>query len=255
MKEVCMAGKKDADKGKKTWFAKGKEGAERSKQVDAETQAKFEQSGIRRLWLENDTSAKFTFLDNPEFFMHEHNLKIGKSYHNYFTCIKDFDTCPLCESGDNPSYVVVGTIINHAKWKDKDEVEHTNQKQLAVFRGRARQKILKQIEKREGDLTYCVYEASRGSISTECSTGEDFEFLKRLTKAQVKMLVPEGEKEEWIEPYNYEELFKPKPIAELRKLAGTAAPIGAAEEQDKAVEAPTEEKGAGTKVGSIDDLL
>jgi len=160
-----MAEKKGA------WFLKGKEGMKRASQEDEAAKQRREQKGPRRLWLASDSSTKLTFLDTPEFFLYEHQLKIGGNWRNWYTCLKAVDTCPICESGEHPSYVVVATVINHRKWHDKDGKVHQNEKQLAVFKGRARQRIVKQIERREGDLKFCVYEFSRGTQSTEASTG------------------------------------------------------------------------------------
>jgi hypothetical protein len=77
-----------------------------------------------------------------------------------------------------------------------------NQKQLFVGKGRARQRLQKQIERRDGDLSCCVYEMSRGTGQTECATGEDFEYIKRLQKKQLRAFVPEGQDpEQWLAPY------------------------------------------------------
>jgi len=166
-------------------------------------------------------------LDTPQFFLYEHQLKIGGNWRNWFTCLKDIDTCPICESGEHPSYVVVATVINHRKWTDKEGKVHQNEKQLAVFKGKARERILKQIERRDGDLKFCVYEFSRGSSGTEASTGEDFEFLnKRLTKKQLMSLAPAGADETWIEPFDYAEILAPKTPKELRAIVGGEEPVG-----------------------------
>lgn len=150
------------------WFQRGKEGIEKSKQIDAAIKTRREQSGAIRFWLKADESAKFTFLDSPDFFLHEHNLKLGGKFFNFFTCIQEADTCPICESGDNPSYVLVATVINHREYTDKEGKKHKNQKQLLVLKGRAKDKIIRQIEKRQ-DLKFCTYESHRGAGPTECS--------------------------------------------------------------------------------------
>lgn len=218
---------------KKAWFQKGEAGRKQAESEDAAAEARRKaRSGPQRFYLKNDTSAKSTFLDNPDFFLHEHNLKINGKFYNYFTCLKDIDTCPICDDGDQPSYIVVATIIDHRKFT-KEGKEYVNEKKLIVFKGRARQRIMKQIERRDGDLKFCAYELSRGSTGTECSTGEDFEFLKRLTREQVISLAPKGTTaEDWLKPLNYEEIFAPKTAAELRKILGGEVPVGAGEEGD-----------------------
>lgn len=222
-----------AEKKKGAWYLKGQEGTKRSGQEDEAAKQRREQKGPRRFWLANDTSTKVTFLDTPQFFLYEHQLKIGGNWRNWFTCLKDIDTCPICESGEHPSYVVVATVINHRKWTDKENKVHQNEKQLIVFKGRARQRIMKQIERRDGDLKYCVYELARGTQNTEASTGEDFEFLnKRLTKKQLLSLAPAGSDETWAEPLDYAEILAPKTPKELRAVVGGEEPVGAGEDGD-----------------------
>ena len=171
-------------------------------------------------------------LDNPEFFFHEHNLKIGGKYFNFFTCLRDMGTCPLCESGDNPSYCVAATIINHNKYEDSKGNVHQNQKQLFVARGKARGKIVRQIEKRE-DLSLSVFEFYRDNQQNTSSVGEEIEFLGKLTKDKLASLQPDDAPDDWTEPFDYETIFEPKSEEELRKLVGLKAPIGSDEEERK----------------------
>lgn len=109
-------------KKKKSWYRTGEEGWAKAKQEDAEAKKRMEESRDprkNRFWLENDSAAKVTWLDTPSFFLHEHNLKINGRWGNYETCLKDFDTCPICESGQASSYIVVGTVISHKVWTDR----------------------------------------------------------------------------------------------------------------------------------------
>jgi len=219
---------------KKQWYQKGKDGVKRSKQEDAAAKARREQRGPRRFWLDNGTSAKATFLDTPAFFLYEHNIKIGKDFHNFFTCIKDLDTCPLCEAKYMPSYIMVGTIINHKKSVDKKGQVHQHEKQLIVLKGQARQNMLRKIKKRGGDITMTRFEMSRGDSSTECATGEDFEFLGKVDKKKLLALKPaDVDPKEWLKPFDYEEIFAPKTAKELAKLAGVDAPVGSDSEDEE----------------------
>jgi len=258
----------------KKWFQKGAEGAAKSEAVDTEQRIRREQNGPMRFWLDHDQSAKVTFLDNPSFFLWEHNMKIGANFNNFFTCLRDFDTCPLCESGLNPSYIVVGTIISHKPYTDKNGVTIKSQKQLYVAKGAARNIILKKAERNGKDLTYAVMELARGNGTNEPNVGQDIEFVKRLTKEQVQSLRPAGvDANEWIKPFDYEKIFNPKTPDELRKLVGLGAPIGSAEEQQQKAPAsdggdidsltddggnassPAPASTGGGEISSIDDLL
>ena len=209
-----------------SWFKTGKEGWSQAKKEDEAAKQRRAGADPWRFRLEADSSAKMTFIDTPTFFFHEHSLKVGGRWTTE-TCINEFDTCPLCESGLNVSYVVAGTCINHSKYVTKKGQELKNQKQLFVGKGRARQRLQKQIERRDGDLSCCVYEMSRGTGQTECATGEDFEYIKRLQKKQLRAFVPEGQDaEEWLAPYDYAKIFKPKTAEQLAELVGAAPPVG-----------------------------
>jgi|WetSurMetagenome_2_1015567.scaffolds.fasta_scaffold103231_2 hypothetical protein len=232
-----MAKKGGNKKAAGAWYSTGKAGWKRAKEEDAAAKARREQRGPRRFWLDYDKSAKIVFLDTPDFFVHEHNLKIGGKYFNYATCLREIDTCPPCDEGDNPSYIVAGTIINLTPWTDKEGKEHKNEKQLFVAKGRARQRLMKQIERRGGELTGCVYEMSRGNSTTECSTGEDFEYIKTVKKlSDLLKAAPVDKKGQpdptFIEPFNYAEIFAPKTSAELRAMLGLSAPVGSEEDED-----------------------
>lgn len=221
-----------------TWFKRGAEGKRESDKKDAEAKLKAKNRGKgRRFWLKNDTSAKVTFLDNPDFFVSEHKLKIGNDFNNFFTCLVDFDVCPLCESGNNPSYEIVGTVIDHSVYIGNDGKEYRDQKKLLVCKGIARQHLLKQIARNDDNLQFCHFEISRGSGDKECSTGEDINFEKRLNKKSItaylkKAWDKQGKQytdeyiEEFLTPYNYEEVFKPYTQEELRKVVGGEVPIG-----------------------------
>lgn len=216
---------------KPKWFQKGQEGKKRAAQTDAASQKRREQSGKPfRFFQKKNESCKITFLDTPDFYFSEHHLKLNNQWGNFFTCLNDFDTCPICESGENPSYILVGTIISHKEWTDKDGNTRKNQKMLFVAKAKARENLQRQIERRKS-LVGCVYEIARGGASNECATGEDFEFLKKLSKAQLKKLVPPNQEEdEFLKPYDYAKLFEPQSADALRKLVGIDAPIGADDE-------------------------
>lgn len=233
--------------GKEKWFRTGEEGVKEAKKFDEEAARRraeaMDENVVakkRRFWLPPDKSAIFTMLDSPSFFYREHQLFIGGNWQNYETCLSDFDNCPLDEAGMKPSYVVAASIIDHTEFVLKRGPNAgtviKNQKRLIVFKSTARLKILKQKERRDGDLTYCQFEATRYTAK-ECSTSEDFQYIKTLTLEEVKAFAPttmlgkSGQQEpvdpaEWIKPFNYAEVFKPKSADDLRALVGGVPPVG-----------------------------
>lgn len=232
---------------KNDWFKTGMDGAEEGKKVDAEAARKRAESRDentiirkRRLWLPPDSSTKFTFLDSvAPFFLREHQLFIGGSWVNFETCLSDFDNCPVCDSGNKPSYVVVFSGIDHSEYTLKKGPNAgtliKNSKKIAVFKSTARNKILKQKERRDGDLTGCTFEITRYGEKDNASGGE-FEFIKRCTADELKVYAPETvigkngvekvDPDEWIKPFDYMKVFNPKSAADLLVIIGGVVPVG-----------------------------
>lgn len=244
------------------WYKTGNDGVEEGAKKDAQAKARADQRENRRFWQQKDASAKIIFIDTPAFFFSEHNLEISGHFGNFFTCLNDFDECPLCLDGDNPRYVVAGTIIDTSSYEGKDGNVYKNQKKLFVALGEARKNTLKQAAKRDGDLSYCIYELSRGSATTDPNTGRDFEFIKKTSRASIgKWLAAQWTKEgkefkksdieKFLTPFDYAKIFAPKSAAELRKLVGMATPIGGAEE----IPEDAEKIDGDSEPGSLDDLL
>jgi hypothetical protein len=242
----------------KSWFSKGKKGREKSVREDEAAAQRREQSGVWRFRQGSNESAKVVFLDNPDFFIHEHTIKTGpKSFINE-TCIKDYDNCAPCDDlGDQSSFELIGTVIDTREWKDQKGEKRRNQKKLMVAKGKARQVLLRRIEQNDDDLKYSVFEIARGSQPNECATGEDWVFLKRLTKAQVKKLAPTGEDmDEWLEPMDYEKLFKPKTAEALRKVYGSGeSTVGADDDDTGKGKGKEKEKEEETTSGIDEDAL
>lgn len=258
-------------KTKKTgWYQTGKEGNEKASQVDAQAKARRDARGPMRFRLNNDSAAKVTFVDTPSFFFSEHNLNLNNSWNNFFTCLSDFDDCPPCADGDNASYVVVGTVIDHSEYAAKDGTVYKDQKKLFVAKGKARQNLLRQISRRDGDLAFKLYEIFRGSNPTECGTGETLEFLKEISKASLKKYIKkqwdkegkeykEKELEEFLLPFDYTKIFAPKSPEELRKIIGGEVPTGADDDldldSDDDLDLEDDKKTEEKEPESIDDLL
>lgn len=172
-------------------------------------------------------------------FLREHQLFLAGSWINFETCLSDFDNCPLCDSGKKPSYVVAFTGIDHSEYVLKRGpnagTRIKNTKRLAVFKTTARVKILKQKERREGDLVGCTFEISRFT-EKDNSSGSDFEFTKRCTTEELMAFAPKQvpgkngledvDPAEWIKPFHYMEVFKPKTAAELTSIIGGVPPEG-----------------------------
>jgi hypothetical protein len=214
------------------WFEIGEEGRKKNK-ANEEAMAIARTNTARRFWLAKSNKSTVTFLDTPEFFFSEHTMKIGQQY-STFTCIQGIDVCPLCLQGERASFVMAGTVIDHSKWTDKQGAVHQNEKKVIVFKGKAKTAILRQIEKYGGDIKHMVFEVERGPETTSAATGEFWEAVRRskLSPDGLKKLVPSGQTEEWLKPFDYYAVFAPKTSEELRKICGMPNPIGSTSSED-----------------------
>ncbi len=206
------------------WFLKGDEALKRLKELEEERSQGY---GPSRFFLKPKTGTKITFLDSEGFAFLEHHMKVDGRWGNFFTCLRDFSECPLCETGDRSYFVMAWTIIDHSKYiSERTGREYRNTKKLFVAKSAVVNKLVRRREAAGGDLTGCVFEIHRDK-KEECATGEDIEFVKRLSAEELMKLAPEGvDPAEWIKPFNYAELFRPKSVEELRRIAGTSEPIG-----------------------------
>lgn len=236
--------------GNNDWFVTGEEAFKRAQQYAEEI--KNNNSMPMRFFLKPGQTAKVTFLDTHGFGFMEHNLKLNGRWHNYFTCRRDFSECPLCDAGDRPSFVVAWTVIDHSKYtSERTGQTYSNKKKLLVAKQSVVMKIKRRMASKElgGDLTYAVFAFTRDGLK-EAATGEDIEFIKRLSKEEVLKFCPEGTSpEEFLKPFDYKELFLPKSVEELRRIVGEPAPIGAS--SDKAPFAVSNAK----QVDGLDALL
>lgn len=219
------------------WFKRGQEGVDDVK--DYEDDRASRASGVFRLWIPAGGSTTFTFLDTEGFFFKEHNYYSRGSWLNWETCIQDIgeDDCPFCEANVRVYYECVFTVIDHARWESKKTPGKiiTNTKKLLVLRSTARKKILRKKDQLDGSLTFAKFSTHRDDRK-ECSTGEDFEFIERLTREQVAAMAPSefmGQAitpEAWMRPFDYPKLFQPKSYNQLNRALGRVQPVGSGDE-------------------------
>ena len=208
------------------WFLRGEDAFEKARLLAEERETV---GGPFRFFLKPGTSAMVTFVDSMGIGLLEHNLKVGGRWGNFYTCLRDFSECPLCESGDRPYYVMVWTIIDHSKYvSERTGKEYKNTKKLLVAKQSVITKLRRRLSSKElnGDLTFATFSFTRDKRE-ECATGEDIEFVRRCTREEMLRMKPEGiSAEEWLSPFDYRSLFKPKSVEELRRIAGQGDPIG-----------------------------
>jgi len=170
-----------------------------------------------RFFVRPGESSKVVFLDDIWFVVWEHRFTIGKDRYNYETCIDDVEgECPLCDAGVGRYVAVATTVLN--LWKDK-EGKFRVSKKLLVAKRDAKDRLVRR-QNALGGLKGKVFVIYRDKSKTSNSVGTDIEYEKDIDLSSLKEYCPKGvEFEEWIKPYNYPEIFKPKSVDALKKIA------------------------------------
>jgi hypothetical protein len=240
------------------WFRKGSDALKYVAEDNKRQEQRRKTSGLQRWWIERGTTEKLTFLDNPEMVILEHGIRGDDNRFDFLTCIKEFDDCPACQVDPRPSLVLMATVISHKSYTNSAGKTITNQKMLLALKSKARDKVLRQMEKRGGSLRFCCFEVTRGTGTNDPATGDDFEFIKKLKPSELAGLKPKdykGTAEEYLTPLDYEKILAPMKPKEMRVFLGLAAPIGTDEEDDdeETVHKSSKPKKGKAQVKAVDD--
>ena len=216
------------------WFKEGNEG-EQFFEEEKERRKQEAATGNVKNWrfrLKKGQTGYVVFIDNLKFFMKEHQFYKDGNYYNYETCIEDIEgECPLCESGNRASVVAISTVIDLTEHQKKDGTTTGPTKKLMVLKQGGAEKFLKRQKKLDG-LKYQKFEVYRSNDQKGEATGTDIDYEKEVDPEKLKQLAPEGTNpDEWIQPFNYAEIFQPNSAAELRKIIGVPEPVGSGGEE------------------------
>lgn len=208
---------------KASWFKVGEEGYKEKQKLDALAEAKKEKFAPR-FWLRPQETAKIVFLDSDGFYIKEHNLNIGGRWGNYVTCTSDFKPCPVCQSGDRPTYTAYYTIIDTRTIVTKDGKKSKNRKVLLPLKGSAIN-IVEDIKKKHGKLRGLVFEVKRYTAQ-DPNCGTVFDRLGRANLAKLKDA----------DPFDYEKILAPPTEEELEAMGFTTTVVGSEEAFDDELE-------------------
>ena len=212
--------------------------------------------GPRRHWQPAGTTNRLLFLDDDPTCLWEHNAKINGSWKWWEPCKirnKMEATCATCERYDDrwPYFTGLFTVMNLTPWTSKKG--HIFNLQREIFSpklgGKDKPGVLKKVEKlkaKHGRLRGLVFDVERSGAKTE-SCGDDFELVEKIDPGDIaafrdkmvaehltlineklaadKRMTPEKflQRNPW-EPFNFEEIIKPRTNAELRAILGVAGP-------------------------------
>lgn len=214
-----------------SFFKTGSAGRQESEKFEAQQKARAEQmrNMPREFWMSRGETQKVLFLDNPDFYVKRHSIKIRNSYEKV-TCIEDMGIgeCPGC-SQKAPAYCIAATVITLTPVEDAKGNTYVYQKRVLCVSGDSK-KYLEKVQDKRGSLQYCIVELSRGTAENSPAVGaydyegkiskEGFEKLKNnILEAKTNGDTPIAE---YLKPFDYAKVFAPLPIADLHKMFGTS---------------------------------
>ena len=146
----------------------------------------FGASSKNRLWLPKNTERNVVLLSDMPFCLWEHNLRQGKSYREYWTCIRTCDHrgCPLDELS-KAYYIGFGTCIDTSKWTRRDGTAVENQRKLLPIRGQMMEYFENLRAAAGGRLRGNVYEVSRGTFDKSPAIGDRWKLIKQMTEQEL----------------------------------------------------------------------
>ena len=218
------------------WFFTSKEGREERKKE--ETQIQLRQS--RNIWryrLDMDEEALVIFIDTPTFYIYENfNIKIGGKFGNYITCMKEYGSCPICNSGEYSSLIAYGTVIDYRKYTRKDGTVSEWRKNLFPIKGDNLSRF-EDILAEHKDLAGKAFKVKRFG-KKDYTVGSQFVY-----KGKVDIASKFGK--EAAEPLDYKKVLAPLSNKELEGLGFSDGTF---------IYGSTEDIGGDNKMKDLDDL-
>lgn len=230
-----------------SWMKRGSEAEKELERHEQQQAARRGDGRLRRYFIKDDQRDKpvqVTFLDGdlvePDSDVpgqekvldapcwYEHEVKMGPRDIRQFVCLEAAEgSCPLCDIGNNKSYISALTVIDHREIQtQRGPVQH--EKKLYAFKPTTKRKLLK-LAKKNGGLRGLVIEIERSKDQNAPRVGDEFTVEGQITADAIKeQLDPDGKKG-LLEPTNYTEeapFFTSKQLVELGIVAASSADGG-----------------------------
>lgn len=209
-------------------------------------------SGPSRVWMPPETTRQFLFLEDDPTLFWEHQFQVNDSWKNWEPCKKRNkmeNVCAICDRfpDRNASYVGYHTVVSLTPWEDDKGNIWCFGRQMfgAKLGGKDKPGVLKKLKRlkaKYGHMRGLVVNCYRSGKKTE-SVGDEIDVIQAIEPeavvAWVKSQLPEhidkvnrkrdpGKemtvesflKRNPIEPFNFEEIIKPRSNAELLSMLG-----------------------------------
>jgi hypothetical protein len=162
------------------WFQTGQEAVDQAnKKIDFTPQT-------RRFYMKPGADATIVFLDGDNsddepignYKEHQFESTTGR-WPNFASCTGAAGGCVFCKAGVRAYDAWPLTIIQiKPTWTDRDGNEHKNQRKLLIAKKESMQRLLRQIEKREGlaGTVWSIYRSNQRAYTI----GDDWEFDKKI---------------------------------------------------------------------------
>ena len=145
-----------------SWYNQGYGDHER----DAEREARRAYKPYR-FWVRVGETRRAVVIDDTPFFFWEHQMKIGNTWDNYFTCSKgvypDEPVCPLCARGIKRRYIGMVTIFDLNEYIGNDGEPRLSGRKILVLGKRSVERWKKLQSQAGGSLVGRVLEFYRSN--------------------------------------------------------------------------------------------
>ena len=178
-------------------FKKGYSAVREEKQKQDENREKMGKQLWRFFLSKDGEEATVRFLTEEPINFYEHTVKSvrnGKEHYDSVICTRDLGECPLCDSGDRPSFKGAFLIYDKRpyEYKDKDGKTKSAKGQLRLYVQGAR--VLSQLDRlseRYGltDRDYIITRSGSGTSTTYMFDRTDE--VGKLSEAEIKNMLTE----------------------------------------------------------------
>ena len=191
-----------------SWFKKGIEGLNEKKKLDKVAELRKEKN-VPRFWLKKNERAKIIFLDDEGFYCYVHQLNINGRWDNFVTCPGETRPCPICESGDRPTFCAHYSVIDLRSYTKQDGTQVKYSKKILPAKSSAIHRLY-DLKKKHGSLVGMLVEVIRYENDPNC--GGTFEVLGKVKGFEKKFSKDDRT------PFNLEKILQPPTPQEFRDL-------------------------------------